>query len=434
MEILLKGLEGKQEVNTKNKDACGEVFTPLGMVEELFDKLPSTVWENPHLTWFEPAVGKGVFVLALIRRLMKYHSVEHILSKMVYMSELNHENCDHIRTIFAEYTIHLYEGNTLTLDTKKKWGIEEFDVVMGNPPFQKGGVATAPLISEGKREKGVYGILWGKFIEMAMKHLKPNGFLVYITPPRWVVPTSKSHSILNHQIVYVRFIYYEVVKKLMGANVNLSLYVVQKKPPSVPTEIVGICGKTAYQLLAFGDIIPQGEHDLLLRIRTFIKRNNCQATLLRPTAIRPTGELLPLPSAYTADDNLVLVKYTNKEGFQVRRSIRSAEQKTQRKLICACRYAYHLGLFSDDGRLITDGCHGIDYFLTENHDLMKKVLGFDLMKTVVKYTKTSMRFKESYMGYWFPDLSILGIQDITEEEFIRLLHTPSSYESGSLPL
>jgi hypothetical protein len=45
-----------------------------------------------------------------------------------------------------------------------------------------------------------------------------------------------------------------------------------------------------------------------------------------------------------------------------------------------------------------------------------------------------MRFKESYMGYWFPDLSILGIQDITEEEFIRLLHTPSSCESGSLPL
>ena len=421
MEALLKGLEGKQSVNTKNKDALGEVFTPLEMVEELFDKLPSTMWTNPELKWFEPAVGRGVFVLALIRRLIKYHSIDHILSKMVYMSELSQENCAYLRTIFAEYTIHLYEGNTLNLDTKKEWGIEAFDVVMGNPPFQKGGVATAPLISEGKREKGVYGILWGKFIEMAMRHLKPNGFLVYITPPRWVVPTSKSHSILNHQVVYVRFIYYEVVNKLMGANVNLSLYVVQKKPPSVPTEIVGICGKTAYQLLAFGDVIPQGEHDLLLRIRTFIKRNNCQATLLRPTAIRPTGELLPLPSAYTADDNLVLVKYTNKAGFQVRRSIRSGEQKTQRKLICACRYAYDIGLFSDDGRLITDGCHGIDYFLTENHDLMKKVLGFNLMKTVVKYTKTSMRFKESYMAYWFADLSKIGIQDITEEEFNRLI-------------
>jgi len=43
------------------------------------------------------------------------------------------------------------------------------------------------------------------------------------------------------------------------------------------------------------------------------------------------------------------------------------------------------------------------------------------MKTVVKYTKTSMRFKESYMGYWFPNLSKLGIQDITEEEFNQLV-------------
>ena len=52
---------------------------------------------------------------------------------------------------------------------------------------------------------------------------------------------------------------------------------------------------------------------------------------------------------------------------------------------------------------------------------MKKVLGFNLMKTVVKYTKTSMRFKESYMAYWFADLSKIGIQDITEEEFNRLI-------------
>ena len=39
----------------------GEVMTPLTLVNEMLDKLPSEVWVNPNLKWLDPCNGVGTF-------------------------------------------------------------------------------------------------------------------------------------------------------------------------------------------------------------------------------------------------------------------------------------------------------------------------------------------------------------------------------------
>ena len=134
------------------KKKYGEVFTPMSLVEEMLDKLPEEVWSNSELKWFDPANGMGNFPIAVYYRLMKGLSSKikneekrkkHIIENMLYMSELNKKNCFMTKQIFDpedKYQLNLFEGDTLDLDPKKEWSISTFDIIMGNPPYNKGGI------------------------------------------------------------------------------------------------------------------------------------------------------------------------------------------------------------------------------------------------------------------------------------------------------
>jgi type I restriction-modification system DNA methylase subunit len=52
------------------KKLNGEVFTPISLINEMLDKLPSNVWTNPNLKWFDPASGMGNFPIAIYLRLI----------------------------------------------------------------------------------------------------------------------------------------------------------------------------------------------------------------------------------------------------------------------------------------------------------------------------------------------------------------------------
>jgi hypothetical protein len=93
-------------------DKFGEVFTPKALIIEMLNKLPISVWENPELTWLDPANGICNFPMIIYNRLMgreegfkglpsryvnKDKNIEystemgksnHILRKMLFMVEI----------------------------------------------------------------------------------------------------------------------------------------------------------------------------------------------------------------------------------------------------------------------------------------------------------------------------------------------------------
>jgi hypothetical protein len=183
------------------KREFGEVMTPISLVREILDNLPKEVWSNPDLKWLDPANGAGTFPYVVIYKLMNGLSewqpdielrYKHIVENMIYTCELQSRN------VFLwlcgvdpkdEYTTNSYWGsfldNEFDYHMKSVWCVEKFDIVIGNPPYQKG------------KDSNFYV----KFIDKFFNISKKDAYLSYIVPNRFFQPSHKAHkSIMDYDI------------------------------------------------------------------------------------------------------------------------------------------------------------------------------------------------------------------------------------------
>lgn len=209
------------------KKKFGEVFTPFKLVEEMLDRIPTDVWSNPNLKWFDPCVGVGNFMVCVYYRLMiglkkviknEDNRKIHIIKNMLYMSELNSKNVFICKTIFGE-ECNLNEGDTLKLDICEKWGVDKFDIIIGNPPYQD---------DSGNRGKG--HTLWDRFIKKAFVILNENGYLIYVHPAGWRQPNHEILNILKEkQILYLSIHDEKDGLKTFQCNTRYDWYVLENK-------------------------------------------------------------------------------------------------------------------------------------------------------------------------------------------------------------
>jgi hypothetical protein len=146
------------------------------------------------MKWLDPANGIGNFPVAVFYKLdeglkewepNEKKRRKHIIENMIYMIEIQANNTRIAKNIFSKLcegcTPNIYTtDSTLVTSTKLKskgWP-ESYDVVMGNPPFQKG------------RNMNFYV----KFIELAENLLKNKGYLLYVIPNRLLVSGHKANT------------------------------------------------------------------------------------------------------------------------------------------------------------------------------------------------------------------------------------------------
>ena len=81
-------------------DLNGEVFTPMELCIQMVEEIPLSTRNNPDSTFLDPSAGNGNFMVALKDELTKYHSLNHVLDKMLYAVELMEDNhkemCDRL--------------------------------------------------------------------------------------------------------------------------------------------------------------------------------------------------------------------------------------------------------------------------------------------------------------------------------------------------
>jgi len=144
--------------------------TPIDLVEEILDNLPLQ-WDNPNLRICDPCFGFGTFLYFSYLRLLKYHDESHILNNMLYGIEI--EPFRYELTKKKLKIKNLYLGDSLNPTNKIKEILNmKFDCIVENPPYQQDG---NPQVK-----------LWPKFLEKSLKLLKPNGFLVPVSPVVWL--------------------------------------------------------------------------------------------------------------------------------------------------------------------------------------------------------------------------------------------------------
>ena len=121
--------------------ATGEVFTPTPLVQEILDRLPQELFEDPTKTFLDPSCGDGQFLgEVLIRKLQAGSSFEQALST-TYGVDLMQDNVDLCRERLLcgrQDLRHIVEQNIVCADAltydfsfgeKQTFGNDLFEVV-----------------------------------------------------------------------------------------------------------------------------------------------------------------------------------------------------------------------------------------------------------------------------------------------------------------
>ena len=158
-----------------DKELYGEIFTPISLVEKMCNLLPTSVWSNPDLYWLDPGCGPGNFSIYIQRKLAQHNTKSNL-----HMVEINPKSTFLLREIFKSYA-NIYEEDYLTWKTSL-----QFDIIIGNPPFNRYGLIKTPTSSLHKSHDGK--TIWRDFIRKSLQLLKPNGYLCFIVPSIWMKP------------------------------------------------------------------------------------------------------------------------------------------------------------------------------------------------------------------------------------------------------
>ena len=242
-------IEEHLPIKIKEKNKFGEVFTPITLINEMLDKLDSNVWSNPNLKWLDPANGIGNFPMVVFHRLNKGLSdvildeeerKSHIIKNMLYMIELNENNVNISQNIFGN-NANIYCGSFLEDGWKDYFGIDKFDVIIGNPPFNKPKTG----VQTGTKAKNT---LWDNFIINSLYSLKPNGFLGFINPANWrgVSPNYRElwNQMSNKQLLYLHIYGVNDGRHFFNVNSRFDLYILHNTINTKQTEVIDELGET----------------------------------------------------------------------------------------------------------------------------------------------------------------------------------------------
>ena len=113
------------------------------------------------------------------------------------MVEINPENKNRLTNLFGEKAnIIIYDflsnietkiRDNLYNNSEQRKNIVEFDIVIGNPPYNSQGNIKVPTNKNYKKTEDGKSI-WRDFTKKAIGLLKPNGYLNFIIPSIWMKP------------------------------------------------------------------------------------------------------------------------------------------------------------------------------------------------------------------------------------------------------
>jgi len=147
------------EVDLEYRKRLGQFFTPRSLRVELLSKLPRLI--KPKV--LDPACGTGEFLLS---------AKEYFIEPELYCWEVDPKLAEIVKYVVPEARVEVVDS--LTKPFK-----EEFDVVVGNPPYFE--FELSKELEVKYRE-----ILWGRvniyalFIYLGLKVLKSGGYLAYV--------------------------------------------------------------------------------------------------------------------------------------------------------------------------------------------------------------------------------------------------------------
>ena len=321
-----------------------------------------------------------------------------------------------------EYKLNLFEGDTLEFKPFETFKVKQFDIILGNPPYNKGGIRSHTGKQLGEKNETI----WTKFIEKAFKWLKQDGYLLFINPLYWLKSNNEIHNVmLEKHIIWMKLWDNSQSKSIINADIPISLYVLQNKINinNEKTEIISILKRrnlvtTSNEYLNKDYSIPLAYHSIFNKLINFIETKKLKLEYSTKT-VKSTGTKTKIPSKYKLEDMLAIDTYTIKDGLMVKKMSEEHPDMKIKKLIISNKSSF-TGAFIDDGKL---GLTGSDktYIIGDNLELILKMLKFKISDIISHFTKYRQDFLEKEVYTYLPDIRKLGIEDIDEKQFYKLI-------------
>lgn len=191
-EMLYEFLEQNLKKRIYEKNKFGEIFTPLWLINQILNRVPKQIWQDPDVKILDPAAGIGNYPVVMFYKLMKglekkipdtQKRKKHILEKMIYIIEINGNNSHVIKKLLDQKNIYKlnivtesFFENKLIVNNIDLKSIK-YELIIGNPPYNENGN------NKGKP-------FWPQFVYESLSLIKSNGYLCFIHPPGWRKPTS----------------------------------------------------------------------------------------------------------------------------------------------------------------------------------------------------------------------------------------------------
>jgi len=200
-------------------------ITPVTLVNEMLDKLPTDIWSDSTKTFIDPACGTGIFILCCLERLNEGLKEEmpndverlvHIMTKQLWANDIDHQQIRRFKSSLKKLGLNklgniIYNNISNVNSLEYEWNMK-FDVVVGNPPYNPAG-------SSALGQK-----IWDKFCLNAKYCLmKENGIILFVVPVQWRILGKKSLNKTIHKEIIPGIIFWKNCKEHFGKSIGTSI-------------------------------------------------------------------------------------------------------------------------------------------------------------------------------------------------------------------
>ena len=412
------------------KSKYGDVTTPEYFVEEILDLLPINVWKNINYKWLDPGCGNGIFIKCVYKRLFnslstiiidEFERRTHIITKMLYMIELNPIYIFELKQFFGEKA-NIYNINYILFNSEIL-----FDVIIGNPPYNMDGSIKVPTnTSNNKKNDGK--AIWKSFIKKSLHILNPNGFLNVCIPVIWMKPDKENmyNLFVQREIVKLKCFDNSESNKIFSYNAQtpVSIICLRNKLHSKKWQEILLYDKNysnkfiKYKLNYFSPI-PLKLCYIFSVLQQYVEKYGSLKSYITKTNMPPVGVSL----VETKDNEHVypnihscLIKNKTDPELSIYYSNKPLVYNGIEKIVLAHKM-YGFPFYDKDGK------YGIsnrdNYVITNNNKCIFDFLSTSFCITLFESTRYRMKYLEKYIFELLPDISkIEDFPDIINTENI----------------